>query len=190
MKRAKAIKEYRFTRKRVEEITGITSRNVYYYTHEGVIEPIDKENTTSGRDNQYYYRNLVEFMLVSKLQNLGLTLGQIKYILITMRNNKFTLTWKSNKAIDNMKRRLIILDGHTENPRILYQYAAQIPTLDFWSEEISDMLIVNMKSIFKTIREKITDKDKVDISKSKNSKQKKKTVKLKVPTKLKKKTSQ
>lgn len=63
-----------FTKKQVEEITGLAPRLVQFYTEEGVVTPEIDRGEGRGRVRRYSKNNLYEFVIIKHLTKYGLTL--------------------------------------------------------------------------------------------------------------------
>jgi DNA-binding transcriptional MerR regulator len=69
-----------FTKKRVSEITGLTPRQVQFYTEEGLVSPVESGGGR-GRFRRYSKGNLLDLLVVQRLFSRGMTVGKIKSVI-------------------------------------------------------------------------------------------------------------
>lgn len=153
---AKTIKsnEKRFTKARVQEITGLIPRQIQYYTEEGIVEALPKGKTGSGYRREYDYKTLVKFSLIKKLQNLGLSLEEIKLIFGALDNNDINELWDHDKITTNIKMRMIICGAKTDNLIIDFVYSINMRNFNLLTYK-SDLIIVNLKDVFIPLKENV-----------------------------------
>jgi len=66
-----------FTRKKVAERTGLTERQVLFFTERGVVTPEIDAGEGRGKTRVYSEKNLVMFMIIRSLAELGITISRI-----------------------------------------------------------------------------------------------------------------
>jgi DNA-binding transcriptional MerR regulator len=74
-----------YTKKEVAEITGLPYRNVQFYTEQGVVVPEVEEAGGRGKFRRYSNRNLVSFIIAGELASYGMTVGEMRKIVLTIR---------------------------------------------------------------------------------------------------------
>jgi len=81
MKLGKEPGEDVFNKKRIAEITGLTERQVQFYTEQGVVTPEKGAGEGRGKTRFYSDHNLGQFMIIKALTDLGMTISKIRPII-------------------------------------------------------------------------------------------------------------
>ena len=101
-----------YTNKEVTKILNLTARVVQSYSDQGIVIPDIYNPAGRGSTRIYSRKNLVEFLIVRKLAEHGVTLAKIKDILTrAKRSGRYAEPWwdPENEIYKNRKMYLIIL---------------------------------------------------------------------------------
>ncbi|WP_020590027.1 MerR family transcriptional regulator [Desulfobacter curvatus] len=77
-----------YTKKKVAEVTGITTQAVTHYTNEGLIEPGIEDSRGRGTAKIYSKENLLEFLIINEFKQCGFSLSIIKNIMKSLRRRQ------------------------------------------------------------------------------------------------------
>lgn len=69
-----------YTKKEIVEITGLTPRQVQFYTEEHIVSADIDEGKGRGHIRRYSRQNVLEFLIIKELNNYGMTLQYIKLV--------------------------------------------------------------------------------------------------------------
>lgn len=86
-----------YTKKRIVEITGLSLRQVQFYTEQGVVTPEIDLGEGRGKTRLYSDHNLVQFMIIRGLMELGMTIGKVRPILRYMNNHHYVHEYEKHK---------------------------------------------------------------------------------------------
>ena len=75
-----------FTKKQVVNFTGLTDRQVQFYTEQGVVNPAIDSGAGRGKSRRYSKENIVDFCIIKKLIDWGVTVSQIKILIENFRS--------------------------------------------------------------------------------------------------------
>lgn len=75
-----------FTIKQVASITGLSRRQVQFYTKEGVVTPEDL-GKGKGYAHKYSRKNLREWLVLKKLVDFGLTIQKVRFVMEGLSNH-------------------------------------------------------------------------------------------------------
>ena len=67
-----------YTKKKVAELTGLTPRQVQFYTEEGVVEPDPGSGKGRGSVRTYSRENVIVFLIIKELADVKAGLGFLK----------------------------------------------------------------------------------------------------------------
>jgi DNA-binding transcriptional MerR regulator len=90
-------KKTSYTKKRISELTGMTQRQVQFYTEQGVVTPEIDQGEGRGKTRLYSEHNFVQFMIIKGLTELGMTIGKIKPILLYINQREYVHKYEEYK---------------------------------------------------------------------------------------------
>jgi DNA-binding transcriptional MerR regulator len=70
-----------YTKKRISEVTKLKERQVQFYTEQGVVTPELDLGEGRGRLRLYSNHNMVQFLIIKALADLGMPINKIKPLL-------------------------------------------------------------------------------------------------------------
>ena len=70
-----------YTRKQVEEFTGIPARRIQFYTDNNLVS-LENPNPGRGRERQYSKKDILQLLMVAELAKHKMELSQIKKLLV------------------------------------------------------------------------------------------------------------
>jgi hypothetical protein len=92
-----------FTKKEISQRTGLTLRQVQFYTEEGLIVP-EGMGEGRGRFRKYSIGNLIDFLVIKELVNHGVTIKKIESVIGIIRKDDFyTILPKMYKSYRRLK---------------------------------------------------------------------------------------
>ncbi|HAR34794.1 MAG TPA: hypothetical protein DCR95_12120 [Desulfobacter sp.] len=72
--------ETEFNKKRVAEITGLTERQIQFYTENGIVTPEVDPGMGRGKRRLYSHDNLFQFSIIKELTSFGIPISKLKFI--------------------------------------------------------------------------------------------------------------
>jgi len=88
------------TKKEVAAITGLTERQVQFYTEQGVITPDVDRGEGRGKSRRYSERNVTQFLVIKSLVDLGMTVSRIREVIEFMDAPAVKKVWERSKKHD------------------------------------------------------------------------------------------
>jgi DNA-binding transcriptional MerR regulator len=76
-----------FTIKQVASITGLSRRQVQFYTQEGVVVPEVDPGKGKGYARKYSWKNIREWLIIKKLVDFGLNIQRIRFVMEALANH-------------------------------------------------------------------------------------------------------
>lgn len=119
--------------KQVEELVGITSKNIRFYENQGLLTPERAENGY----REYHQKNIDELKKIKLLRKLGVSVEDIKAVLF----KKVTLEECLEGHIGVLDRERENLDNMQKLSRAIFQSNADVDSLDAdeWLDEMEKM---------------------------------------------------
>jgi len=77
-----------YTKKEIAERSGLTLRQVQFYTEQGAVIPEEEKGEGRGKVRRYSKTNLLHFLLIKELIDYGMILGTVKTVLSNLRNRE------------------------------------------------------------------------------------------------------
>ena len=76
----------KYTQKDIVKATGMSASVINFYVHEGVVVPAIKKGEGRGHVSIYSVYNKFQFLIISRLNRLGVNVGTIKKIVTQVDN--------------------------------------------------------------------------------------------------------
>jgi DNA-binding transcriptional MerR regulator len=76
-----------YTRKEVEQITGMPGRRIQFYTDNAVVIPQIEDPKGRGGTRRYSTENVFDILVINELSKYGVPLGKVKEIMSYLQDN-------------------------------------------------------------------------------------------------------
>lgn len=144
-------KEYKYSKKEVVKTTGMTERQVQFFTEQKVVIPEVKGGKGKGSNRKYSWKNLFDLCIVKQLAHWGLTISSIKRFMEDFKKPGKHLVFETQTSGDRYRMPMLRKnsDGVLEyvHPTITMCYPSEDDEFDVYYSDGSGKNVVTKESI-------------------------------------------
>lgn len=137
-----------FNKKRIAELTGLTERQVQFYTEQGIVTPEIDPGEGRGSTRYYSDHNVAQFMIIKGLSDLGMTIGRIRPAIKDMKLDGVLKKYASDQGGPIFIKILKMADGKLTPSWSIIDSAATRSILD--ADQMKDIdvcIVINFSRI-------------------------------------------
>lgn len=137
------------TKSQIVETSGLTLRQVQFYTEEGLVIPEVEKGEGRGKTRKYSWTNLAHFLLIKELVDHGMTISKIRGILDYVRSNETVNDYITKKMHQKGLKIFLIISKREDGKTIIYwrgipnTQTASVLLADSDLNEIKSAIIIN-----------------------------------------------
>ena len=125
------VSEHGFTKKQVVEITGLTPRQVQFYTEQNVVFSSIAPGEGRGQNRRYSEKDLIDFCIIKQMAKWGMTVSLIRKFITDLRKPGIS---KRTGTKSHMNRYTMPILSKGKDGKICPSF----PTITFFYNEGSD----------------------------------------------------
>jgi DNA-binding transcriptional MerR regulator len=139
-----------FNKKQIAEITGLTERQVQFYTEQGVVTPEIDPGEGRGSTRYYSDHNVAQFMIIKGLSDLGMTISKIRPAIKDMKLDTVLKRYASDQGCPIFLKISRMADGKLTPSWSIIDSVATRSVLD--ADQMKDIdvcIVINFSRIAK-----------------------------------------